>query len=271
MSIVGNNVITRLNYCQKDVGRKFKLSKQYHQWEFSLNGEYHKVELFHSFVSGRKKLVVDGDYILKDDSYFKNFKFEFEIDGKIVELKQTKINEYDLIICGKSFKEMKKEEIDGVFKDSIEQKIEELKKNNEYNKPYNNKRNIKYEEHDFELEEEEDEEEYENENDSYRNEKNYNSNSISNNKNNDRNDDDFYKSDGNNFDFSNTTFEKNKKILQNFDFFGDDDNNNNCNNNNFVRNMNNNQNNRINNLNNYSMNLFDIWDKKNDNSMNNNN
>ena len=68
MSIAGNNVITRLNYIQKEVGRKVKSSKKYHQWEFSLNGNYHKIELFHSLVSGRKKLVVDGDYILKDDS-----------------------------------------------------------------------------------------------------------------------------------------------------------------------------------------------------------
>ena len=55
MSIVGDNVITRLNYCRKDVGRKLKSSKQYHQWEFSLNGIYHKIELFHSVVSGKKK------------------------------------------------------------------------------------------------------------------------------------------------------------------------------------------------------------------------
>ena len=222
MSIVRNNVITRLNYSQKAVGRKIKSSKQYHQWEFSLNGVYHKVELFHSLLRGHKKLVVDGEYILKDDSYFKNFKFEFDIDGIIIQLKQKKINTYELFICDKSFEEMKKEENDGIYKDLIEQKIEELKKNNEYNRPYNSKRNAKYEEHDFEMEEEEEEEEggneeYENEYESFRNYKNYNDKKYSYNsfsipklnKNEDRNDDDFYKSNGENFDFSSTAFEKN--------------------------------------------------------------
>ena len=40
MSIVEDNVITRLNYNRKEVGRKVKYSKQYHQWEFILNGRF---------------------------------------------------------------------------------------------------------------------------------------------------------------------------------------------------------------------------------------
>ena len=239
MSIIGDNVIARLNYCHREVGRKFKSTKQYHQWEFSLNGTYHKIELFHSFITGRKKLVVDGDYVLKGDSYFSDFKFEFEIDNIIAEIKQKKLNEYELYICGKSFDIMKQEEAQGINKEEVEKKIKELKKRNEYNKPNKNNKNKKYEEHDFEQEEEE-EEEYEN------NQNNYNNNL--------RNDDDFYKSEGNNFDFSDTAFEKNKKILQNFDFFEDDDNNNKSN-----RNINNNRsdirdNNFINNFQNLTRN-----------------
>ena len=225
MSIAGNNVITRLNYIQKEVGRKVKSSKKYHQWEFSLNGNYHKIELFHSLVSGRKKLVVDGDYILKDDSYFNDFRYEFELDGKILELKQKKMNEYELFICDKSFNEMKKEEQEGKYIDLVKKQIEKLKLNNEYNKIYKNNRNKIYEEHDFEQEEEEDEE-YENNNYGFQNNYNYKKNiqySNNNFSNNFRNDDDFYKSNGDDFDFSQTAFEKNKKILENFDFFGDDD------------------------------------------------
>ena len=244
MSIVENNVITRLNYCHKDIGRKMKISKQYHQWEFTLNGVYHKIELFHSKISGNKKLFVDGDYILKEESYYNNFKYNFEIDGKLAQIKQKKLNEYDLFICGKSFEEMKKEENDGINQDIIEQKIEELKRNNEYNNPIPKKRNVNYEEHDFEMEEEEDEEE--NEDETYRNNNNNNDNknfNLNSNLNNNRDDDDFYKKDGNNFDFSDTAFEKNKKILENFDFFGDDNisNNNNINNN-FGKKRNNNTN-----------------------------
>ena len=209
MSIAGNNVITRLNYIQKEVGRKVKSSKKYHQWEFSLNGNYHKIELFHSLVSGRKKLVVDGDYILKDDSYFNDFRYEFELDGKILELKQKKMNEYELFICDKSFNEMKKEEQEGKYIDLVKKQIEKLKLNNEYNKIYKNNRNKIYEEHDFEQEEEEDEE-YENNNYGFQNNYNYKKNiqySNNNFSNNFRNDDDFYKSNGDDFDFSQTAFE----------------------------------------------------------------
>ena len=116
MSIVENNVITRLNYCKKDVGRKIKASKQYHQWEFTLNGVYHKVELFHSLITGKKKLVVDGELILNNDSYLTDFKFEFEIDDKIAEIKQKQMQSYELFICGKSFDEMKKDEYMGNIK-----------------------------------------------------------------------------------------------------------------------------------------------------------
>jgi len=127
MSVIGDNVITRLNYSHREVGRKFKSTKQYHQWEFSLNGTYHKIELFHSFITGRKKLVVDGDYILKDDSYFSDFKFEFEIEDIIVEIRQKKLNVYKLYICGKSFDIMKQEEAQGINKEEVEKKIEKLK------------------------------------------------------------------------------------------------------------------------------------------------
>ena len=271
MSIAGNNVITRLNYIQKEVGRKVKSSKKYHQWEFSLNGNYHKIELFHSLASGRKKLVVDGDYIFKDDSYFNDFRYEFELDGKIIEIKQKKMNEYELFICDKSFNEMKKEEQEGKYIDLVKKQIEKLKLNNEYNKNYKNNRNKIYEEHDFEQEEDEDEE-YENNNYGFQNNYNYKNIQYSHNNlsNNIRNDDDFYKSIGDDFDFSQTAFEKNKKILENFDFFGDDDNSNmnrnnyqNQNNQNFNQFTNNNGNND-----NLSFNNNRFQNKQNNNSFN---
>ena len=289
MSIAGNNVITRLNYCQREIGRKIKSSKKYHQWEFSLNGNYHKIELFHSLASGRKKLVVDGEYIFKDDSYLSDFKYEFEVDGKILELKQKKTNEYELFICDKSFSIMKKEEQEGKDSDLVEKKIEELKLCNEYNKRYINKRNQMFEEHDFEQEEEEEECEESENNDNYvknncKNDfsNNYNMNNNYNKNNNCRNDDDFYKSNDNDFDFSNTAFEKNKKILENFNFFGEENNSNNNNNyqnqnnNNNLNYINNNYNNNIRNNNNINFNFqnnYNIHNIQNNNynfSQNNN-
>ena len=100
---------------------------------------------------------------------------------------------------------MRQEESKGKNKVGVE-KIGELKRNNEY-KPYIKNKNKIYEEHDFKQEEEEDEE-YENGN--YENYKNNNiGNTNSNNNNNNlRNGDDFYKYEGNNFDFSDNAFQK---------------------------------------------------------------
>ena len=37
--------VTNCYYSENNVGRKIKISKQYHNWEFCLNGNYHKIEL----------------------------------------------------------------------------------------------------------------------------------------------------------------------------------------------------------------------------------
>ena len=268
MSIVEDNIITRLNYNRKEVGRKVKYSKQYHQWEFNLNGKYHKIELFHSIVSGRKKLVIDGEYLIKSESYLNNFKYKFPLDGIEFEIIQKKIDVYDLFICGKSFDIMRKEEASGTYKEIVDERLEELRKINKLNDDYdydydyentNNNNNYVFEE--------EEEEDFDANKFNFKNE-NYSHNSHF------RNDDDFYKSDGNNFDFSESAFEKNKKILENIDFFEDGNNTNKDNYNNNENKDNNSNNNQFNNFNftqnNDRIDNNNMFNFNNNNKLNNN-
>lgn len=68
--------ITDLLYVERNVGGTFKSTKKQYIWEFSLNGERHKIEMFDSKLSGKKKVIKDGiiecDTVC-EESFFKNF------------------------------------------------------------------------------------------------------------------------------------------------------------------------------------------------------
>ena len=80
MSFSGENLLTNLNYFKQNVGRKIKLSKNYHLWEFNLNGIYHRIELFHSIIKGNIRVLLDGKILEKQQM------FEFELDGVLIEI-----------------------------------------------------------------------------------------------------------------------------------------------------------------------------------------
>ena len=241
MSFSGQNLLTNLNYFKQQVGRTIKASKNYHLWEFNLNGIYHRIELFHSLIKGNIRVVLDGK-LLGNDSMF-----EFDIDGTLIEIVKKSREDFILYIGERTFNEMLKEESTGKNKDLVEKKLEDLrKKNNNNNFNINKNPDIYYKNNvDINLDSDDDIW-YENKNYKITNE---NNNSINNkNKfvNNSRDDDNFYKSN-NNLDFSDKVFEKNKKILENINFFEDNDDNinNNCTNNNnfdFTNNYNKNKN-----------------------------
>ncbi|MCQ2818765.1 MAG: hypothetical protein MJ252_15980 [archaeon] len=50
-------------YTEQDVGSKIKSSKKHFIWEFTLNGTPQKIELFDSRISGRKRLLRNGEII----------------------------------------------------------------------------------------------------------------------------------------------------------------------------------------------------------------
>ena len=68
--------IKNLSYVEQDVGQHIKSSKKHFIWEFLLEGRPHKIELYDSRISGKKKLVKDGQVwkeVEGDISFSKSF------------------------------------------------------------------------------------------------------------------------------------------------------------------------------------------------------
>jgi hypothetical protein len=246
MSFSGENLLTNLNHFKQQVGRKIKATKNYYLWEFNLNGIYHRIELYHSLVSKNIRVLLDGQIQEKD------FMYVFEIDNVPIEITKRSKEDFVLYIGERTFDEMFKEEKSGMNRDLVNKKIEDLRKNNG-NIDFNINRNekIKYNKNiDINLDEDDD----------YIINENKQVNKL-------RDDDDFYKSNGNNLDFSDDVFEKNKKILENIDFFEDNDNSINAfdNNNNYSNdnNFNNNNFNFQNKTNDYNNNFNNYFNQEN--------
>jgi len=41
-------------------------TKKYHIWQFVLKDKHHKVEIFHSVLTGKKKITLDGNTLTED-------------------------------------------------------------------------------------------------------------------------------------------------------------------------------------------------------------
>ncbi len=52
--------IKNLSYVEQDVGQHIKSTKKHFIWEFLLDGKPHKIELYDSRLSGKKKMIKDG-------------------------------------------------------------------------------------------------------------------------------------------------------------------------------------------------------------------
>ena len=241
MSFSGENLLTNLNHFKQQVGRKIKATKNYYLWEFNLNGIYHRIELYHSLVSKNIRVLLDGQILEKD------FMYAFEIDNVPIEITKRSKEDFVLYIDERTFDEMLKEEKSGKNRDLVNKKMEDLRKNNgNINFNINRNERINYNKNiDNNLD---DEDEYI-----------INENKITNKF---RDDDNFYKSNGNNLDFFDGAFEKNKKILENIDFFDDNDNPNNDFNNNNSNNYSNN---------NFNKNNFHFQNQNNNYNINFNN
>ena len=142
---------------------------------------------------------------------------------------------------------MNNEEITGKNRDLVEKKLEDIRKKNNINLNKNNEMNFKNNidiiiDDDEDIWEENEIKQIKNENNENKFGKNL------------RDDDAFYKCDGNKLDFSENVFEKNKKILENINFFEDNDN---------INTNKSNNNNDMFDCNNYNDNNFNCQNKNN--------
>lgn len=95
--------LTNLFFDKREVGKTIKATKLYYLWEFFLNGKPHKVELFHSQVSGKKKLCLDAQVLTEDKSYSVDFNYSFTIEKNYFTVIQLERDEFDMRIDNRQF------------------------------------------------------------------------------------------------------------------------------------------------------------------------
>ena len=87
-----------------------------HTWEFALKGTPHKVELWDSRLSGKKKLAVDDEVIVQKNNSIAVFNYSFQLDSYYFNLVQLSDSEYDLKINDIFFKDIMIAEESGELK-----------------------------------------------------------------------------------------------------------------------------------------------------------
>lgn len=84
-------------------------TKKYHVWQFVLNDKHHKVELFHSIMSGKKKIQLDGSTLTEDQSWTADFSYSFSLGKHYFNVIQLNPTEFEMRIDNKSFRYMEEE------------------------------------------------------------------------------------------------------------------------------------------------------------------
>lgn len=96
--------INDLRFDQRDVGMFVKESKTVYVWEFMLNNKMYKVELEHSKITGKRKVLLNGKVLVQRMLYTYNFMFSFHIDKHYLTIVQLSPVNYDLRIDNLCFK-----------------------------------------------------------------------------------------------------------------------------------------------------------------------
>ena len=108
--------IEKLYKDEREVGKTFKGTKKYYVWEFVLNGKFHKVEMFHSKVSSKKKLCLDAQVLIEDKSFSTDFQYSFGIDKNYFSVVQLTMDKFDLRIDNRPFEHLMSDERSGRLK-----------------------------------------------------------------------------------------------------------------------------------------------------------
>lgn len=113
--------LEKLFFEEREVGKTISSSKKYYLWEFKLNNKHHKVEMYHSRVSKKKKLCVDDKIICEKESYKNTFEYTFILSNHRFQVIQLKSDKFDLRIDGISFGMLMVEEKNGNLKQHYQQ------------------------------------------------------------------------------------------------------------------------------------------------------
>ena len=88
----------------REVGKRIKSTKKQFIWRFNIDGKDHVVELFSSWSSNKKKVVLDGT--VKTEVKQKSFQYQLIVDGMAMSIQENSNDSYDLCVKGKFFMEL---------------------------------------------------------------------------------------------------------------------------------------------------------------------
>ena len=107
------------SFSKEGVGRFIKKTKLKITWELVIEGEEHTIAVYHSQLSGKKVVLLDGDTEYEEEEFFDaglDFTFHFRIEGREVSviisdaLGDGKVGwNYDILIDGVSLNELNEE------------------------------------------------------------------------------------------------------------------------------------------------------------------
>ncbi len=122
--------IKNLFFNKSQVGRTIKASKNYYVWEFVLEGSVHKIEIFHSLVSGKKTLTYNGSVLSEDETYSSDFSYSFSIKKHKINIEQKSQEKFELTIDKLLFATLVDDEALGTYKfiNKENDKVEDLLK-----------------------------------------------------------------------------------------------------------------------------------------------
>ena len=97
--------VSALDYTITSVGRHFRATKKKHSWRFLIHGNSHQIDVYASAISGKKRVVLDGD--MKFDGKSppgKFFQYLDYVEEVMIRVEQTEVR-WDLVLGGVSFQE----------------------------------------------------------------------------------------------------------------------------------------------------------------------
>ena len=107
------------SYSKEGVGRFMKNTKLKITWELVIEGEEHTIAVYHSQLSGKKVVLLDGDTEYEESEFFDaglDYTFPFRIEGREVSvlisdaLGDGKVGwNYDILIDGVSLNELQEQ------------------------------------------------------------------------------------------------------------------------------------------------------------------
>lgn len=78
-------------------------TKRYQLWEFVLDNQFNRIEMFHSVISGKKKLCLNNQVLVQEKKYSTHFNYAFRISSCNLEIYQIRADRYELRINNKPF------------------------------------------------------------------------------------------------------------------------------------------------------------------------